>query len=145
MKQYIRLIALALIVVLIFTPVANASELPQQKASYYFSMTGIDIVKVSSTQFRVWFDVTATHTMKQVGASKIVVERSSNQTDWTVIKTYRSESYSSMLYSNTVGHTSYITHSGTPGYYYRAEVTFYAKDSSGTGTYAYYSDTFYLS
>lgn len=57
------------------------------------------------------------------------------------MQTYTKEDDSSMIRCNTSTHASHVTYSdGESGYYYRAYVEFYAKNSSGRGYYDFYTD-----
>lgn len=60
------------------------------------------------------------------------------------MKTYTKESYTNLVASNTVAHSSYITYTGTSGYYYRAYILFYAKKGTGEAEYEYTTDSIKL-
>ena len=144
MKRFIRCVSLILVLTLVFTTPVFASESVAPKASNYFSRSSTYLYKTSSTQFQVWFEITATGMMTELGAKTVKVQRSSDGANWTTMKTYNSSDYSNMICSNTAIHSSYFTYSGTPGYQYRAKVTYYAKNSSGTGQVTEYSETLIL-
>lgn len=135
MKRFVRLACLILSFVMIFAIPANAVE-NTARGSDYFGMRSCYLWKTSSTQFQVWFDVTAMGIMDELGVSTIIVQRSADGEDWENMQTYRKANYSSMICKNTASHASYVTYSGAqPGYYYRAYVCFYAKNSAGTAEY----------
>ena len=138
MKRFFKIVTMLLVVSLVLSIPAFASE---PRASAFFIRTSTYLEKVSGTTFDVWFDVTATGLMDEVGVSTIKVQRSSDETNWTTMYTYSKDSYSQMTDENTGGHVDSVRYSGTAGYFYRAKVTFYAKNSSGTGTYVMYTDT----
>ena len=72
--------------------------------------------------------------MDVLGVSEIVVYRSADQQSWTKMRTYTMENYSSMVDQSTTTHAGYVTYNyATTGYYYRARITFYAKNSTGIG------------
>ena len=144
MKRFIRIISLALVLATVLTTTAYAAESAAPKASSYFFRSSTYLYKTSSTQFQVWFEITATGTMQKLGAKTVKVQRSSDGVNWTTMKTYNSTDYSNMIVTNDFAHTSYFTYSGTPGYQYRAFVTYYAKNSSGTGEVDEYSETLIL-
>ena len=135
MKRFLRLVSLILVMAMLCAAPANAAveEEATTYSSAYFMKYSTYLYKISSIQFQVWFDVTATGGMDQLGVSSIKVQRSADKETWTTMKTYTPDSYSQMLCENTGMHTGYVTYAGTAGYYYRAYVTFYAKDSSGQG------------
>lgn len=103
-------------------------------ASAFFTGHSVSLEKMSSTSFRVWFDVLACSLMDELGTSEIKILRSSDGINWTVVKRCFPSRYPEMIKEDTVAHGGYITYTGgVQGYYYRAYVTIYAKDSSGTG------------
>lgn len=135
MKRFTRLICLILMLAMVLTIPANAVE-NTARGSDYFGMRSCYLWKTSSTQFQVWFDVTAMSGMDELGASTIIVQRSADGEDWENMQTYRKANYSNMICEDTGRHASYVTYSGAqPGYYYRAYVCFYAKNSAGTAEY----------
>ena len=78
--------------------------------------------------------------MDELGASEILVQRSSNRTNWTTVKTFSSAYYSDMIATNRGTHGATLSCDVESGYYYRAYVTFYASNSSGYGEKYYYTD-----
>ena len=138
MKLHIKLICILVIISMMMTT-GFAVENVNQRASSYFTMSSVYLHKISSTQFQVWFEVTATGGMTKLGASTIKVQRSTDKTNWTTVATYEMEDYSSMVASNTSAHQGYVTYTYTTGYYYRAYVELYAKNSNGTGYYDAYT------
>lgn len=139
MKKLIRYLSLFLVTAMLLTIPALAAETP--RASYFFARTSTYLEKVSGTTFDIWFDVTATGTMDVLGVSTIKVQRSSDKSTWTTMKTFSKSNYSQMTDDNTVAHDDCVTYTGTAGYYYRAKVVFYAENSSGVGEYTMYTST----
>lgn len=127
MKRFLTLISLLLVVSLLLPMTASASEMSTRRASDYFAADSCYLQKVSSTELRVWFDVTGLAIMEEIGTSVIIVQRSSDGSKWEDMKTYTKENYPEMIAYNTGVHADYVTYSATPGYYYRAYVRFYAK------------------
>lgn len=138
MKRFFQFVTLLLVISLVLSIPVFAAE---SRASSFFIRNSTYLEKVSGTTFDVWFDVTATGIMDELGVSTIKVQRSSDQTNWSTMYTYSKSSYSQMTDDNTVCHSDCVRYTGTTGYYYRAKVTFYAKNSSGTGEYTMYTDT----
>lgn len=136
MKKLVRFVCMILVCGLLFAVPAQAAETAEPRASYFFSSYGTDLYKTSSSTFQIWFDVVATagNTMQVLGVSEILVYRSADQQTWTKMRTYPMEYYPEMVAQNTTSHEGYVTYDyATPGYYYRAYITFYAKDSRGIG------------
>ena len=139
MKRIIRYMSLFVAIAMLISIPAFAAE--SSRASLFFTKMSTYLEKTSGTTFEVWFEVTATGTMEELGVSTIKVERSSDKSTWTTMKTYSKANYSQMTDDNTVAHADCVTYTGTSGYYYRARVTFYAKNSSGSGEYVLYTST----
>lgn len=143
MKRFIRFVCLLLILSnVLVMPAAAAGTRSIQESSYFASE--LAYLVVSGTDFDVWFDVTAKGTMKELGASSITVQRSSNNSNWTDMETYSKDDYPELVKANAFRYGSYVSYSGSSGYYYRAKVWFYAKNDKGTGSVSYYTDSVYI-
>ena len=118
---------------LVTNPVSAQSGI-ETRESLFFAAHNTFLHKTESNRFQIWFDVTATGIMQKLGVCEIEVDHSPDGQNWELVATYDMVYYPAMVVSNTASHTSYITYYGaTPGYYYRAYVTFYAKNDIGTG------------
>lgn len=137
MKRFTQFICLLLVISTIMIIPAYAVEEVTPRGSNYFASRLAYLYKTTSTQFQVWIEVTSMSTMDELGASSITVQRSSDNSNWTDMKTYTKESYTQLIGKNTANHEAYVTYTGTSGYYYRAKIWFYAKNSSGTAEYSY--------
>ena len=133
MKRFSRIVCMLLAVVMVLAAPAAAMENENSRASNFFGSSDVYLQQTTSTQFRVWFEVSALYGMDKLGASEIKVQRSSDGENWTTMKTYSMENYSNMICENTGAHASYVTYTGQTGYYYRAKITLYAENSSGFG------------
>lgn len=140
MKRFINCICLLLVISMVVAIPAMAAETDNARSSSYFSSFDAYLHWTSSTQFQVWFNVTGTRVMDEIGASSITIQRKpTNGSSWETVATYSKDSCPSLIGHNTVTHASYIGGTKASGYTYRAYVTFYAKNSSGTGYYSYYA------
>ena len=144
MKRFLRSICVVLIFVILFSPVVHAAENSNTRASHFFVRHTTFIEQITTRQFEAWFSVVAVTQMDELGVKKITVQRSSDGENWTSMKTFEKEDYPNMICTNTVSHSGCVTYWGTPGYYYRALVCYYAKDGSNIGQYDTYSDTVLL-
>ena len=136
MKNLVRFVSIILTFSLLLVVPAYAAETAEPRASAFFAAHGTDLYKTSSSSFQIWFDVDANAwvSMQELGVSEIVVYRSADQQSWTKMRTYTMENHSQMVAYNTGSHIDYVTYNNaTPGYYYTARITFYAKTSSGIG------------
>lgn len=141
MRRFLRAACVFMAAVTLFTTVAFAAEAENSRASDYFAMTSTYIERYSDDELEIWFDVTAVRSMDVLGVRSIKLQRSTNKSDWTTVKTYDKADYSQMTCANTVSHSDYVTYSGSSAYYYRAYVEFYAKRGTGTGVYSRYTAT----
>ena len=112
---------------------ASASEIANSRASDYFATSSTYLWKTSGTTFQAWIDITAVEGMQELGASEVRIQRSADGINWSTMYTYTKELYPQLIATNTCTHAAYVTYTGSAGYYYRAFVVYYAKNSSGTG------------
>lgn len=141
MRQFVKCVCLMLAMVIILAVPAQAAD---ARSSSFFTRSSVYLYETSGTTFQAWFEVTAVRTMDKIGAKEIKIQRSSDNENWTTMKTYSMDDYSNMICENTVGHAACVTYTGTSGYYYRAYITLYAKDSTGTGTWTRYTSSIYI-
>lgn len=138
-----RIISILMAVVL-FLAIPVCAEESDIYSSIYFASYDSAIYNTTGRTLEIWYDVVGNGSMAEIGVSCIELERSSNNSDWTVIKTYLPEDYPQMICENTVINYDCVSYLGTYGYYYRAYVTFYAKNSRGEGYRNEYSETVYI-
>lgn len=139
MNRFIRIVCFIMVVAVLLTTSVVAAENENQRASNYFGSHSVYLHKTSSTQFQAWFEVAAVAGMQKLGARTIEIQRSTDKSNWTTVATYEMEDYSNMVASNTGYHDGYVTYTYTTGYYYRAYVELYAKNSNGTAYYDAYT------
>ena len=78
--------------------------------------------------------------MDEIGVLSVKLYESANGTTWTRVKTFSHEDYSTMLSYNDWYHSSYVSHQGTSGKYYKAYVCFWAgKNGNGDTRYMWTS------
>ena len=136
MKKFIRFVCIILALTMLLVIPAYAESTAETRGSIFFAAYGTALDKKSSTSFEIWFDVDANAAIMDVlGVSEIVVYRSANgQTGWTAVRTYDMDDYPEMTEAYSISYANYVTYTNAwSGYYYRAYVTFYAKDSRGIG------------
>ena len=144
MKRFLRIVSAILAMAALMAVPAQAAETVTPRGSSYFGAACTYLWHVSGTTFEVWFDVTGVRGMDEIGASSIAIQRSTDGQSWTTVKTFSKSSYPSMVDKNTGCHASYVTYTGSTGYYYRARVTIYAKDSNGSAFDYWYTDTLHF-
>ena len=132
MKRFVRLVCMLVVFsVLIAIPVY--AEEQSTRASSYFASYRAACTKKTTTTLSVGFQVISVGPMDELGASQIKVQRSSDGENWTTVKTFSKANYSSLTDTDTAFHGASVTCTISSGYYYRAVVTLYAKNGSGTG------------
>lgn len=145
MKRFIQLICLIVVFSTFLAIPASATENATPWGSSYFASMLSYFHNTTGRTYQIWIDVTAGGTMEKLGASEIIVQRSSDNLNWTDVKTYTKEVYTNLVASNDFAHETYVTYTATSGYYYRAEVTFYAKKGNGSAEYDYTTESVYVS
>lgn len=133
MRRFSQMMCLVLVFVTILSVSAYAAESPSPRASNFFGASSVYFWHVSGSSYQIWFDVTAVGTMQKLGCSQIRVQRSKDEVNWSTVKTYDMDDYSQMTATNTTRHSGCVSYTATSGYSYRAIVTLYAKNNSGTG------------
>ena len=138
MKRCVRIVSMILAISLLFAAPVYASDEATPRSSAFFTSYDPYIYYESGSSFEIWFDVVAPYRMEKLGVSKIKIQISSDGSEWETATTCYPEDYPQMICENTGFHADYVSYTGTVGYYYRAHITFYAKNSSGIGEiYAY--------
>ncbi len=139
MKRFTRSVCVIVALVLLLSvPAYAASEVTPRGSSFFLSYDPC-IYQVTSTYFEIYFDVVAVNGMDELGASYIELQRSPDCRNWTTVKTYTPENYPQMICENTGFHYDCVTYQAEAGYYYRAFVIFYAKNSTGIGEWGDYT------
>lgn len=142
MKRLTRCVCFVLALSLLMITPAFATETNNSRSSMFFAKSSVYLERISSSSFEVWFSVTGTGAMDELGASAITVQRRASSSDsWQSVKTYYPSTYTQMIDYDQVTHSACVTYTGASGYEYRAYVELYAKNSNGTGytgAYAYF-------
>lgn len=143
MKRFTRCVCLILAVSMLFAVPAFAAE---SRSSRFFTSSLAYLYRQNTVgrAFEIWFDVLATHYMDELGVYSIDVQQSTDGENWTTVKTFTKDEYYNLTDTNTVNHIGYVVYTGTRGYYYRAYMQLYAKDSTGTAYMPRYTGSMYL-
>lgn len=114
----------------ILTLPAFASE----TASHYFSYTDFFATAIGNGQVSVEFDINATRTMQEVGATEIKIwEQQSNGT-YENVYTFTRYNTSGLIRQNTIAGYGEVIYNGTAGTKYYATGALYAKNADGDET-----------
>lgn len=133
-----KVVSLLLIIVFLVPSVTYATEEENtlQRASYYLSSYNTYTYNAALGKIRVYFHVKGVDYMDDIGALDIKVYESTDNENWTWVKTYKHNTTSGMLGHNELYYSSYIEYSGTIGRYYKAYVCIWAgKDGNGDTRY----------
>lgn len=144
MKRFVKGICLILSLAMLLALPAQAVETADTRSSSFFIASSVYLYETSDTTFQAWFDVTGVRIMDKIGAKEIKIQRSSDNENWTTMRTYSMEDYASLICENTSTHSACVTYTGTRGYYYRAYIKLYAKDETGTATWSRYTSSIYI-
>lgn len=132
------LVVLILIFSLVFPVNANAaySDSVQPRASDYLNSYNTYICAMGSGKLQIWYTVVGIGDMDEIGVLSILLYESTDKVNWSHVKTYSHENYSSMLIEDDWAHSSYVSYNGTAGKYYKAYVCIWAgKNGSGDTRY----------
>lgn len=139
MRKCLKIVSVMLVVSLILGVPVHASDEATPWSSAFFTSIDPYIYYESGNYFEIWFDVVAARRMEELGVSKIKIQVSSDRSNWETVTTCYPEDYPQMICENTGFHADYIPYTGIIGKYYRAYITFYAKNSTGIGELSAYS------
>lgn len=114
------------------TMAATPSDGIEPQASSFLTSYSVGIHPVGNGKVEVSFSVVGTDIMDRIGAAKIVVYESTNNSSWSPVKTYNYTTYSNLTATNRSTYGSDVTYSGTSGRYYKAIVTIYAAKDGGS-------------
>lgn len=120
----VRLFALLLVFSFLVPVCAQAAETVsvQPRASFYLDSYSAYVYLPGNGQVQVYFDVTGTGYMDELGALSISIYESTDGVNWTFKKTFTHDSTAGMLSYNDDFHTGHVTYNGIVGRYYKAYV-----------------------
>ena len=133
-----RLIALFLILAISIPCFANtvSAENIQPRASAYLDNYGAYVYLPGNGEVRVYFNVTGTDDMDELGALSISIYESTDGVNWTWKDTFMHDQTPGMLSYNDDYHSGYVSYNGIVGRYYRAYVCIWGgKDGDGDTRY----------
>ena len=125
-RLFIRIIA-TLLAVILFTPVHAQAAVPETvapMASSYLSSYTAYICAMGNSELQIWFEVLGTRTQVYLGVMEVYLYESTDNQNWSWVKTFLHEDYDTMLAQNTFFHMDYVPYyEGIPGRYYKAYVS----------------------
>ena len=136
--KHMRLIALFLVIAFMIPVSAQAAviDVAEPRASNYLDSFNTYICAMGSGKLQIWYTVVGDTDMDEIGVTSIRLYESTDNVNWTRVKTYSHENYSSMLAEDDWIHSSYVSYNGVAGRYYKAYVCIWAgKNGSGDTRY----------
>lgn len=131
---FLKVVAFVLVAVCFFSISAMAVE---PRASDYLSIYSAYVYPAGWGKIQVWFDVTGTDYLDEIGALEIRLYESKDNESWTWVKTFDYTDYSDMLGYDDFSHTGHVEYNGTLGRYYKAYVCIWG-GSDGDGDTRYF-------
>lgn len=130
-KWSVYILPMLLCVVLLCNVPAYAAE---ARASSRIAHSAVSLSKKSTGDLSVYFYVQATDVMEKIGASSVVIQRSSGN-GWVTEYTFTTSNTPTLQRENKDQHGMVLTYSPLfTGVEYRAVVMIYVKDASGIST-----------
>ena len=136
--NFIRYIAFVIALALILPTTVHAATVEpiQPYASAYLDNYGAYVYLPGNGEVRVYFNVTGTGYMDELGALRIELYESTDGVNWTGVKTFTHYSTSGMLSYNDNYHSGYVSYSGVAGRHYQAYVCVWGgKNGDGDSRY----------
>ena len=134
MKRFIKGICVLLVCVMVLSTAAIAAEPVEPRGSDFFLYSSVFFWRKTGQTYEIWFDVLTKGTMQELGARKIIVQRSTDGENWVTARTILKEDYPHMTTTDNFDYANCVTFAATNGYCYRAIVYLYARNSTGMGS-----------
>lgn len=137
-----RVLAMAIAFMLIISSVSLVLATPvNPRASDYLDSYNTYLYNAAFGKIQVYFDVTGVYYMDEIGALTIKIYESTDNQNWTWVKTYTNGDTPSMLGYNKVYYSSHVDYQGTIGRYYKAYVCIWAGKNGDGDTRYYWTQT----
>ena len=133
-----RFLSLMLAVMFVIPSIGHvaATEVVQPRASDYLTSYGAYVYLPGNGEVRVYFNVTGTGYMDELGSLSIAIYESTDGVSWTWKDTFMHDQTPGMLSYNDDYHSGYVSYNGIVGRYYRAYVCIWGgKDGDGDTRY----------
>ena len=138
----IRFVAVIMVIAMVL-PMGigvSAVETVQPRASDYLTSYNAYVYSAGNGKIQVWFTVNGAGYMDTLGALTIRIYESTDNINWTWVKSFSNGNYPSMIGYDDYYHSGHVDYQGVAGRYYRAYVTIWAgKDGDGDTRYFYTS------
>ncbi len=128
---FYRLFSLILVFALLSPIPAQAavSEPVQPYASYYLREYSAYVYPAGSGDIQVYFEAHGVSILDELGCLSVSIYESTDNINWTWVKTFTHDSTSGMLGYNIYSHFGHVDYQGVAGRYYKAYVTIWGGDN----------------
>ena len=123
-----KTLALFLCLTLFFSMALSASA----RSSSFFDSTSVSATKAGSGTLRIKLNVAATGTMRELGATEIIVYEKQSNGSYKDVFTFKRDTYPTLVAKNRSSYITYVTYPGTPGKTYYVTAHCYAANASGS-------------
>ena len=131
MKQTIkRCISLFLLCLLVCSMMVSAFG-TETKGSAYFSAHSVSATPIGNGKIAFEFDIIATHTMTELGATSIGVYRENSDGTATLMRIYNQSNTSGLYTTNSNNKYGRVEYQGVVGNDYYAVISMYCQNDSG--------------
>lgn len=137
-KHLTRVIVFLFLVSMVLPLFGSAAviEPDRPQASYYLNSYSGYIAALGGGKVAACFTARGTTTMDELGALRVVLEESTDNSNWYTVANYHYSSYSSMMGYGKTLHSGSVSYNGVAGRYYRAYITIWGgKDGGGDTRY----------
>lgn len=129
----VRMVSLLLVIVLVLPIGVMAAE---ARSSLYLHSYSAYLYPAGWGKIQIWFEVDGTNYMDEIGTLVIYLYESTDNENWTWIKTYEYQDTPGMLGYDNYYHTGHVDYNGVIGRYYKAYVGVWAgKNGDGDTRY----------
>ena len=137
-NRFMAIVAFLLVVTLMLPSnvFAAVPETIEPQASAYLTSYTAYVCSIGSGVLQIWFRVTGTGDMENIGTLRILLYESTDNSNWYWVDTFRHTDYPNMLSHNDSHHMSFVEYQGIAGRYYKALVTIWSGgDTEGDARY----------
>ena len=136
---FMKAVVVILVMALIMPVSANAAmpETAMPLASAYLACYTAYVCAMGNGELEIWFEVTGTDIHEYLGVMSIFLYESTDNVNWTWVKTFRHADYEQMLLTDAWEVIDYVPYDeAVPGCYYKAYVGIWGgPDDTGDARY----------
>ena len=119
-------IILSILVMALMAPVSVSAAVPESVmpcASDYLMCYTAYVCAMGGGDLEIWFEITGTGTQEYLGVMSILLYESTDNVNWTWVKSFSHMDYNQMLATDEWQHINHVDYDeAVPGRYYKAYV-----------------------